>query len=206
MTIKQLAILSAVAFGLTCLVPGQASAHCDGLDGPVVRAAQKALDSGTVTAVLIWVRAEDEAEAREAFKRTMGVRGLSPDARQLADRFFFETVVRLHRAGEGAPYTGLAPAGRDLGPAIPAADQALDRGSVDPLVRLLARAAGDGLARHFDAVRAAASFSHDDLEAGRAYVRAYVEFIHYVERLHEAITTSSHGHFTEEDAKDPRRR
>jgi hypothetical protein len=28
-------------------------------------------------------------------------------------------------------------------------------------------------------------------------VRAYVEFIHYVERLFEAIETSTHGHYNQ---------
>jgi hypothetical protein len=89
------------------------------LDGPVVKAAQRALDTRNPAFALIWVQATDEPEIRTAFERTLAVRGLSPQAKQLADRFFFETLVRVHRAGEGAPFTGLKPAGRDLGPAIP---------------------------------------------------------------------------------------
>lgn len=61
------------------------------------------------------------------------MRKLSLEARQLADMHFFETLVRLHRAGEGAGFTGLKPAGRDLGPAIPAADKALRDANVEPL-------------------------------------------------------------------------
>ena len=92
-------------------------AHCDGMDGPVVKAAQAALAKGDVNLVLIWVRKNDETEIRQAFERTVNVRKLSPEAKELADTYFFETLVRIHRAGEGAPYTGLKPAGRDLGPA-----------------------------------------------------------------------------------------
>jgi hypothetical protein len=51
--------------------------------------------------------------------------------------YFFETLVRIHRAGEGAPYTGLKLVGRDLGPAIPAGDKALDTGNVELVVKLL---------------------------------------------------------------------
>jgi hypothetical protein len=94
--------------------------HCDGLDGPVVQLAIKALDSGNVNYVLPWVQENDEPEIRRAFEHAVSVRKLSPDAKALADRHFFETLVRIHRAGEGAPFTGLKPAGRDLGPAIPA--------------------------------------------------------------------------------------
>jgi len=105
------------------------------MDGPVVKAAQRALASADVNPVLIWVQSKDEGEVRDAFAKTIAVRKLNPDAQELADLYFFETVVRIHRAGEGEPYTGLKPAGRDLGPAIPAADKALEDGSVGLLVK-----------------------------------------------------------------------
>ena len=41
-----------------------------------------------------------------------------------------ETVIRLHRAGEGAAYTGLKTAGADYGPAIPAAEYAVETGDL----------------------------------------------------------------------------
>jgi tetratricopeptide (TPR) repeat protein len=37
-------------------------------------------------------------------------------------------VVRIHRAGEGAPYTGLKPAGLSEGPIIPIAEKAIEIG------------------------------------------------------------------------------
>ncbi len=63
--------------------------------------------------------------------------------------YFFETLVRIHRAGEGVPYTGLKPAGRDLGPAIPMADKALETGAVEPLVKLLTDKVQDSLHEYF---------------------------------------------------------
>jgi Family of unknown function (DUF6448) len=115
---------TAVALMLAAIIdPYTAYAHCDGLDGPVVKAAQKALAEDNVNLVLIWVQKDDEAEIKRAFEKTVAVRKLNPEARELADMYFFETLVRTHRAAEGAPYTGLKPAGRDLGPAIPAAER-----------------------------------------------------------------------------------
>ena len=128
------ALVTIVLIGLT---PARALAHCDGLDGPVVKAAQRALETGNPALVLIWVQDKDEREILTAFEQTLAVRELSPQARELADRFFFETLVRVHRAGEGAPFTGLKPAGRDLGPAIPAADEAVRTGSIEPVRQLL---------------------------------------------------------------------
>jgi hypothetical protein len=185
---------SLLVIALALGAPGRARAHCDGLDGPVVKAAQAALETRNPTLVLIWVQPKDEAEIRAAFEQTLVVRALSPQAKALADRYFFETLVRVHRAGEGAPYTGLKPAGRDLGAAIPAADKAIDEGSVEPLVTLITGAVQQGVRAHFKETMAARAFTPGDIAAGREYVKAYVEFIHYVERLHEAATTSAHGH------------
>jgi uncharacterized protein DUF6448 len=189
-----------IAMGVLTRGPGRAEAHCDGLDGPVVIAARQALERKDVTGVLVWVKKADETEIRQAFDRTLAVRGLNAQARELADRYFFETLVRVHRAGEGAPYTGLKPAGRDLGPALPAADRALETGDVEPLVKLLVDAAEKGAREHFAETRAARSYPAGNVEAGRAYVARYVPFIHYIERLYESATTGAPGHEAEREA------
>ena len=170
-------------------------AHCDGLDGPVVQAAQKAIATGDVNFVLIWVQKRDEGEVRKIFKETIAVRKLSLEARQLADMHFFETLVRLHRAGEGAGFTGLEPAGRDLGPAIPAADKALRDGNAEALVKLLAATIQDGVREHFNEALTKQKFPKDDLDAGRGFVKAYVEYVHCIEALYETATHPIHGHY-----------
>ena len=189
----------AIALVLLLLLPARAVAHCDGLDGPVVKAAQRALAARNPALVLIWVQEKDEREIRAAFEQTLAVRELSPQARELADRYFFETLVRVHRAGEGAPYTGLKPAGRDLGPAIPAADEAVGAGSVEPVGQLLSDVMQRRLREEFAEVMATRKFGDDDLTAGRAYVKAYVEFIHFVERVYESTMQPPHGHFDERE-------
>ena len=196
--IKSIVTLSALTLGLTFFAPGNVLAHCDSLDGPVVKAAQRALETRNLSEVLIWVQADDEQEIRATFEQALVVRALSPKGRELADRY--ETVVRVHRAGEGASYTGLKPTGRDLGPAIPAADKALDEGSLSPVITLLTKGVEDGLRRQFKEVIKARHFKPGDVIAGREYVRTYVEFIHYVERLYEAIVTPAHGHVAESGA------
>ena len=106
MTINQLLTrLAASFFALLAmmLIPNPAMAHCDGMDGPVVKAAQRALASGDVNLVLIWVQKKDIQEIRQAFERTLAVRKLGHAAQELADLYFFETLVRMHRAGEGEP-------------------------------------------------------------------------------------------------------
>ena len=177
-----------------------ASAHCDGLDGPVVKAAQNALKANNVNLVLIWVQKENEPELKAVFQQAIAVRKLSPESKALADRQLFETLVRLHRAGEGAPYTGLKPAGRDLGPAIPAADHAIESGGTDALETLLAKELRGGLREAFARVQAKRNYDANDVAAGREYVKAYVEYIHFVERLHEAISRPAAGHYAETES------
>ena len=98
--------------------------HCDSLDGPVVQAACAALEGGDELIVLPYVHSGGETKVREAFAQAMVARAVGGAAQEVADRWFFETVVRVHRAGEGEPYTGLKPAGLDVGPVIPIADRA----------------------------------------------------------------------------------
>ena len=191
--------LIVLAFLLTVGILGsdKVLAHCDGLDGPVVTAAKTALETGNVNLVLIWVQKKDESEIRKAFEKTLAVRKLNPEAKELADIYFFETLVRIHRTGEGAPYTGLKPAGRDLGPAIPAADKAIVDGKIEPVIKLLTDKMRDGINEYFKHVMAKKNFKKDDVEAGRKYIEAYVTFIHYVEGLYEATKEAVHGHYPE---------
>lgn len=179
------------------LAPPGVLGHCDGMDGPVVKAAMKALETGNVNLVLIWVQKQDEETIKNAFEKTLAVRKLNSEAKELADMYFFETLVRIHRAGEGAPYTGLKLAGRDLGPAIPAADGAIETEKAESLAKLLTGLVHDGVVEHFKEALERKKFDKDDVEKGREFVKAYVEFIHYVERIYEATKKQAHGHFPE---------
>ncbi|MBI5487080.1 MAG: hypothetical protein HY905_07085 [Deltaproteobacteria bacterium] len=191
---KHAAVALAGLVGALLLVPARASAHCDTLDGPVVAAARKALESGDVNLVLLWVQPDDEPAIREAFQRTLTVRALGDAARELADSYFFETLVRIHRAGEGAPYTGLKPAAGDLGPVVPAADQALESGSVDALVDLVTAAVQEGIRQRFAAAMERKNYGPGDVAAGREYIEAYVPFLHYAEGIYEATERLAEGH------------
>lgn len=177
------------------LIPQLAGAHCDTLDGPVVKTARAALEKGDVTPLLKWVQAADEKEIKEAFKKTQAVRAKGGEARDLADMYFFETLVRIHRAGEGAPYTGLKP-GSAVDPAVALADQALENGNVDKLVADMTGALAVGIKSRFQHARETQKYADDSVAAGREFVAAYVVFTHYIEGLHAMIQAGAghHGH------------
>ena len=171
-----------------------ALAHCDTVDGPVAVDAKTALAQGDIAPVLKWVRAADEPEVRAAFSRTLAVRKTGDAARDLADTWFLETLIRVHRAGEGAPYTGLKPAGSPVDPAVRLADRALEEGSVDTLVKGMTSHVAEGLQERFAKAGELRKRANDSVEAGRAYVAAYVEFVHYAEKLHQAAVGAAHEH------------
>ena len=169
-------------------------AHCDTLDGPVVKTAKAALEKGDVTPILKWVKKEDDAEIRGLFNKTLIVRSKGKEAQELADMYFLETLVRLHRAGEGEPYTGLKPAGI-VEPAVVEADKALESGSVDNLVKLITESASKGIRERFTKAKEAKRHADHSVENGREFVAAYVQFTHYVERLHlDSTTEAGHHH------------
>lgn len=184
------------------LTAAPALAHCDTLDGPVVAAATTALAKKEITPTLKWIKPAHEAELKAAFARTLSVRTQGKAAQELADQFFFETLVRLHREGEGAPYTGLKPAGTKLDPAVEAADQALDSGKADALIKTVTEEAAAGIRQRFTDATEKKHAEHN-VEAGREFVAAYVEFVHYVEALHTTATRSAQPHGHAEAAGQP---
>ncbi len=188
--VHSLTVLS-VLLAILLFGSDRALAHCDTMDGPVVKAAQRALATRNINLVLIWVQKKDEPEIKERFRQTLAVRRLSREARKLADNYFFETLVRLHRAGEGEPYTGIQPAGTDLGPVIPVADKALQDGSVEALLKLFPSTASADIQTRFRNAIARKSFNENDVEAGREYVKEYVSLMHYLEHLYEEKRSAS---------------
>ena len=179
-----------------------AQAHCDSLDGPVVTEARKALESGNVNLVLGWVQKKDEAEIRSAFQKTVSVRKTGAAAKDLADHYFLETLVRVHRAGEGAPYTGLKPAG-EIEPAIAAADKSIATGKLEPVAKMVTERVEHGLHKQFDAVASKMKYGANDVAAARSFVGAYVEYVHYVERLYNTAGVSAEAHAQDKPAAKP---
>lgn len=183
---------------IALFLPKTAGAHCITMDGPVAQDAGRSIPRGDVTPVLKWVRKEDEEEIRSAFEEAQKARNSGPEARKVSDRFFLETLIRVHRAGEGAPYTGLLPAGTPLDTGIGEADQSLQEGSVEPLLSLLLQHVRQGVKARFQQALDKRKHAEESVDKGREYVRAYVEYVHSVERLFKASEgNKAHSHSDE---------
>lgn len=191
--IEAMAAIVILAAALAVFPAAPALAHCDSTRGPVIPEAQAALDHADVTPVLKWVDEASEAEIRATFEQAQVVRATSPEARQLADQYFLETLVRLHRASEGAPYTGITESPVD--PIIAMADEALANGSADEMIRRINRHLAQSIQEKFQLVSEARARKDDNVESGREFVAAYVDYVHYVEGVHDAIVSAgAHQH------------
>ena len=186
-------LIGLIIFEILFLYSVNAKAHCDTLDGPVVETARQALASGDVTPLLKWVSIKDEQLIRTAFQNTLDVRKLGGKAQELADMYFFETLVRIHREGEGASYTGLK-AGSEIDPAVALADKALETGSVEKLTGVLTDAADKGIRARFNRALETKKHADESVSAGREFVEAYVTFTHYVENLHDSVKGGTEHH------------
>ena len=197
-------VIMAVVAAAVLLQPQVASAHCDALDGPVVNAARVALDENDVSLVLRWVPAEREADIRAAFDRARAVRAVGGEAKGLAETWFFETLVRIHRAGEGAPFDGLKPAGH-IEPFVAAVDRSLTDGAPHDVTNLVAAHVTRGVRDRFARARDARTKADHSIDEGRTYVAAYVDYLHYVEALLQAGAPSAQHQESSGDGHDHQR-
>jgi hypothetical protein len=178
---------------LAVTLASNAFAHCDTLDGPVINDAKLAIEKKDITPVLKWVKDSHHAnEIKHAFNSAIKVRNKDADVQEIADHYFFETLVRVHRAGEGAPYTGIKPAG-NVAPAIAAADKALETGSVDKLAKKIAHAVETAIKKRFKEAKEKRVHKDDNVKDGREYVESYVQYVHFVEGIHNMVAGNG-GH------------
>lgn len=163
-----------------------ASAHCDSYDGPVIKEATKALETNNVNLVLKWITEEQEQEIIPLFNKTYGLKNGDKEIYAIVEKHFFETLVRLHRETEGAPYTGLKPAGTTK-PIIQMTDKALQEGNVDDFLVKLNSHIAKGVREKYQKVAELKKVKDNSKEQGRAYVEAYVDYTHTVEAIHDIM-------------------
>lgn len=161
-------------------------AHCDSMEGPVIKAAIKSLETGNINYSLIWIPEKDEPELIRLFEQVIKVRELSSDAKKLADSYFYETLVIIHRMGEGVSYTGIKPEGYRIENGILDADMALEKGSMDVIINQIPADKMDKISHLFTETTLKKNYAINDVIAGREYVESYVHFIHAVEEIYSS--------------------
>ena len=182
-----------MALVIVLAMPLMVSAHCDTMDGPTVADGIKAMDTNNINYALKWVMPEYENEISQIFDLSMKVRKLGPEAKELSEKYFLENLVRIHRAGEDAPYNGLKPSGTHIDEKVLAADKSLEIGNLSPLENLIEKDHMPELKERFEKVMALKDFDVNDVEAGREYIEAYVSFFHFAEGEEGHNAEAGHG-------------
>ena len=177
----KLLVLMAAIFVFVLLAQKKAYAHCDTMDGPTVKDGIKALETGNINYALKWIMPEKEDELKEIFNLCLKVRVLGSEANELADRYFLESLVRIHRIGEGAGFEGLKPHGVPMDEKVKAADKSIEIGNLSPLEGLVTHEEMHELEEKFEKAMQLKDFDVNDVNAGRKYIEAYVGFFKFAE-------------------------
>ena len=182
-----LTILSFVFVSLFMIFgPLQASAHCDSYDGPAIKDAMIALETNNVNLVLKWITPEQEKEVIPLFNKTYALKSGDKEVYAIVEKHFFETLVRLHRETEGAPYTGLKPAGTTK-KIVQLSDQAIVNKDIEALLGKLNSHIGKVIKEKYEKVAALDKVKNDSPENGREFVEAYVDYTHTIEAIHDIV-------------------
>lgn len=168
-------------------------AHCDTMDGPLIKDAKIAIGQNNVNYALKWVSSANETEIKNVFILIMKVRELSPEAKEIAEKYFFETLVRVHRTSEGVPYTGVKPSGTPIDEKILAADKSIELGNLSPLTGMESKEKLPELTKRFEKVMSLKNFDVNNVDAGREYIEAYVQFFKFAEGEEEGTVAFEHG-------------
>ena len=185
-------ILPLLFFSILLFYSQVTLAHCDSYDGPVIKDAYKALETNNVNLVLKWVSEKQEEEVISLFNKTYKLIKGDKEIYEIVEKHFFETLVRLHRETEGAPYTGLKPAGSTK-KIIQLSDNAIKSGSIDDLLVKLNNHIGNVLREKYEKVLELEKVRNESIEEGREYVEAYVDYTHTLEAIHDILVHDS-GH------------
>jgi len=184
-------VLAALVF--VAATPGTAEAHCDSADGPVVTSAKQAIEENDVNLALPYVGPQYEEELKAAFDKTIAARQAGGEAQEVADNYFYETTVRLHRATENASYTGIKPAGQDFGPALEGAELAIESGSTEELKKVLNDTINQQIDAEFAKVTATNVGPDASVEAKRESVEAQFGFEKYALAIYDTAMAGG-GH------------
>lgn len=188
-----------VAMAILLMLPLTANAHCDTMDGPTVADGKKAMEENNINYALKWVQPDYEEEIKQVFELSMKVKDLSPETKEIAEKYFFSELIRIHRTGEGAPFTGLKPSGTPIDEKVKAADESIAVGNLSPMEGLIEEEKMPELEERYNNAMALKDFDVNDVEAGREYIEAYVKFFKFAEGEedgHHVEATDAHSEET----------
>lgn len=190
MRFRKIALLLGLIIGFSTV----GFAHCDSYDGPVIQDAYKALEMEKVNYVMKWIATEHEMEIKKLFDKTIRLKNGDAEVYSIVEKHFLETLVRYHRETEGAPYTGLKPAG-STAEIVQMADNSIAKKEVKTLLKDLNNHIQAVISEKYEKVMELEKVKDNSTAEGRAYVEAYVDYTHTLEALEEVLShEGAHQH------------
>ena len=189
---KRALLITLLFLGLWA-IPQNIFAHCDSYDGPVIKDALKALENNEPGLLMKWINAEHEKEINDLFTKTMKYRSGDKEIYSLIEKHFLETLVRVHREGEGEPYTGLKPAGTTK-QIIQLTDIALAEDDFEGFLIKYNGHVNKVLKEKYDKVAKLKKVKDQSPQKGREFVAAYVDYTHTIERMHDILEHTGGAH------------
>jgi hypothetical protein len=162
-------------------------------NGSVMDAAKMALDTGNVNYVLIWVPEASENKLKNLFAKTVCERRDRKDVQDIAFDWYFETVNRLHRAGEGTLYTCMNLAGLDERSVVPKVKRVIETGEAEEIIGFIPKTQEHDFRHRFRHVMEKKNYDVNNVVDGRAYVAAFTDFIVYLHHIYTSIPREA-GH------------
>jgi glutaredoxin len=167
--------------------------YCETRNGPAIRAAKRALETGNVNYVLIWVPEESEKKLKNLFEKTFCEYKARKDGADITIDWYLETVNRLHKLGENRQYACIKTAGLDESPVILIAEKAIETGDAKEAIRFIPKACEDDFRYRFQHVLDKKNYDVNNLSAGRAFVTAFIDFIVYLHDMYISVQKET-GH------------
>lgn len=188
--LKSVLFLSSFAMMMIAITP--ASAHCDSYDGPVIKEALRALDTNNVELVYKWIAPDQEKEISSLFNKAYSLKDGDKELYSIVERHFLETLVRLHRETEGAPFTGIKPEG-SMTPVVQMADNAIETNEVATVTNAVTNHLAEVIQERYEKVMELSKTKDNSVSQGREYVEAYVVYTHTLEAV-ENLLHGDHSH------------
>jgi hypothetical protein len=158
----------------------------DEMQGPVVKAAKMALETGNVNYILIWLPEESENTLKNLLEKTCCTRSSRMNMKNRAYDWYFEMVNRFFNIGRPRDNLtirgGLAEKPLDL-----KVDKAIESGNFEEIRDIIPVTHEADAKQRFLHVMNMRNYPVNNIAEGRAYVSAFFDFNRYMHDLYSGI-------------------
>jgi hypothetical protein len=152
-------------------------------NGPVIRAAKMAMETGNASYILIWLPKEAENTLKNLLERTYCENRTRKNTQNHSIDWYFKSVNRLHSRYGWPDYPGMKFKETDEETIALMVERAFESGNFEEINSIIPLNHSGDARERFHKVMMKRNYSVDDIAAGRVYVSAFIAFIVYLHNL-----------------------